>query len=568
MSAGFLLDSYAARSCAVKTHNRFDATVPPQPAGDESLPEVFAGGAEHARQMLDALADAVPATIDLRGIDSPTERTARTADAIALGLSLIIAGSPPVDGLGRRTGRPAALLRGPNRADGTAGYFPVLTRFGKLTERRRQSRPSEAAEGAVIRIAALTRPEFSASRGDPERSWRTRNEGLLLQAAHHWRMLQAAGWAAGGPPRAALIGTDRRVTWIDLGQAFLRTYSASSPTGWRLRSPLERYDHEFRFRVKVAKVALRRTGGPQDPAPLVRPIRIRECDHCVWWENCRGQLDDDDLSLRIDKSPLDIREISALRGLGVETVHDLVGADLDRLKIDYLPLVRHRPGAERRLELAARRADLLARDVALERLTSGPIEVPAADVEIDLDIETSRSERVYLWGFRVHDVAAGSPPEFVEFSAWWELDARGERALAVRAIRWLRQLVASGRTVRVYHYSDYEVVQLRRLAAAGDPELAWALEFAREGFCDLYRVVADHYFGAHGLGLKTVATRGAGFTWRDEDPGGLNSLTWFDEAVHAVDPAERAAARARVLAYNEDDVTATWQLRRWLREQQ
>ena len=62
MSAGFLLDSYAARSCAVKTHNRFDATVPPQPASDESLPEVFAGGAEHARQMLDALADAVPAT--------------------------------------------------------------------------------------------------------------------------------------------------------------------------------------------------------------------------------------------------------------------------------------------------------------------------------------------------------------------------------------------------------------------------------------------------------------------------------------------------------------------------
>ena len=43
-------------------------------------------------------------------------------------------------------------------------------------------------------------------------------------------------------------------------------------------------------------------------------------------------------------------------------------------------------------------------------------------------------------------------------------------------------------------------------------------------------------------------------------------MRWFEEAVHATTEQERDQARTRVLEYNEDDVKATWQLRRWLRE--
>ena len=68
-----------------------------------------------------------------------------------------------------------------------------------------------------------------------------------------------------------------------------------------------------------------------------------------------------------------------------------------------------------------------------------------------------------------------------------------------------------------------------------------------------------------GLGLKLVAAH-AGFAWRDEDPGGLNSQRWFADAVHGADAAVRAAAEARVLAYNEDDVLATRHVRAWLRD--
>ena len=61
-----------------------------------------------------------------------------------------------------------------------------------------------------------------------------------------------------------------------------------------------------------------------------------------------------------------------------------------------------------------------------------------------------------------------------------------------------------------------------------------------------------------GLGLNKIAEYGAGFQWRDETPGGLNSQIWAEEAI-----AGSEESCTRVLAYNEDDVRATAVLREW-----
>ena len=70
---------------------------------------------------------------------------------------------------------------------------------------------------------------------------------------------------------------------------------------------------------------------------------------------------------------------------------------------------------------------------------------------------------------------------------------------------------------------------------------------------------------AFGVLLIVVASLGAGFSWRDPDPGGRNSMAWFQQAVSGATPAERDSARIRVLEYNEDDVKATHRVRAWLR---
>ena len=237
----------------------------------------------------------------------------------------------------------------------------------------------------------------------------------------------------------------------------------------------------------------------------------------------------------------------------------------------YLPEVTHRAGAEDRLRQAARRAKLITAGVEFERTTAGPIEVPGADLEIDFDIETTVDGAIYLWGFRSQTPgsADGVYHPFADFS---EIDADDERRLAVTALTWLRDQAegqqAVGRSVRIYHYSGFETAALRRLAETfpEEPIFGWAIDFAEDHFCDVLALVKQHYFGVHGIGLKPVASAGAGFSWRDDDAGGLNSTRWFTDAVHAESAELRELARVRVLNYNEDDVVATARVRAWLRE--
>ena len=293
---------------------------------------------------------------------------------------------------------------------------------------------------------------------------------------------------------------------------------------------------------------------------------------CRWWNRCRTRLDIDDLSLRIERGRLDAREILTLRRAGIVTVPQLARADLDDLLDDYLPRVRHRADTEPRVRMAARRAQMLVTGRAFERETSGPIVVPAAELEIDFDLETAVNGRIYLWGFRVQagpdgdnpDEENNAPPYVRQFASFADLDEPAEIALAREALGWLRDLVAGPRSVRVYHYSGFEVAMLKALAdRSGDELLRWAADYAEGEFVDLLEVVKTHFFGVSGLGLKSIAQY-AGFRWRDADPGGLNSQVWFADAVHGAD-GDRELARRRVLEYNEDDVAATGWLRAWLR---
>jgi len=602
-----LLDGYAARSCPVKTHNAFDPTVPIPPVESGGrLIELFDGPSAFEAVVLEELITSCHGrVVDLRLLAEhpPAERTEACLAAMESGAAVIIAGLLPVDAPGHRVGRPDLLVRGADGPSGRPAYHPAAVKWHKVIERARPpltedrspssgapgggSPPAEPADPPVVCYSTLAEPAPAAARGLPDHTLRLGSRAAdFLQLAHYHRMLQACGFAA-EPALGAVIGTDGGsavgsfnglgrvpvaglpgpvLAWADLDRPAVRTFSRSHPDGWRLRSLLERYDFELDFRIAIAEVAIRQTGDPEtDPPPLVRPIVNAECGRCHWWEHCRPQLDPDDVSLRIDKGALDSREIVTLRRHGIDTVTDLAEVDLDRLLDWYLPEVTHRSGAEARIRTAARRARMLLDGRWFDRETSGPIELPAADVEIDFDIESAANGRVYLWGFLVQ--RADGPAVYHEFSRFADLAEADELDLAREAFEWLRSVVETGEPVLVYHYSGYEVAKIRALAdRAGDPLLDWAAAYAAEQFVDLLEIVKSHYFGVAGLGLKLMAAH-AGFAWRDDDPGGLNSQVWFAEAVHAESPPARAAARQRVLEYNEDDVIATSQLRAWLRAQ-
>ena len=326
----------------------------------------------------------------------------------------------------------------------------------------------------------------------------------------------------------------------------VRTFSRSQPEGWRLRSVLERYDFELGFRTEIAQVAQQQTGHPErDPAPVVRPIVNRECGRCHWWEHCRPQLHPDDVSLRIDKGALDMREIVTLRRHGIDTVTDLARVDLDELLEWYLPEVTHRSGAEGRLRTAVRRATMLAGRRLVRAGDRGPDRHPGrghrdrlrhrdrrqrADLSLGLPDPRIRTSR----GRAYTPSSAASPIWTNRARPRWRWRP------SVGCAAWSR---AGGRVV-VYHYSGYEVAMIRALADREDDWLLdWAAAYAEEHFVDLLEIVKTHYFGVAGLGLKLMAQH-AGFRWRDDDPGGLNSQRWFAEAVHGEDAEVRSAGAA------------------------
>ena len=81
---------------------------------------------------------------------------------------------------------------------------------------------------------------------------------------------------------------------------------------------------------------------------------------------------------------------------------------------------------------------------------------------------------------------------------------------------------------------------------------------ASERWVDMRSVVESQLITGDRVGLKVVDNL-AGFTWRDDDPGGAQSMVWYQEAITG-----DHEARQRLLAYNEDDVRATKALRDWM----
>lgn len=552
----FTLDPYAARSCAVKTQHRFTPGLRPEPT--EALQESFHGGVDHGEQVALELQRSGP-VVDLRGRDVDEARR-ETERAMREGVGVILDAALRPDPVGHRSGRVDVLVRsthGPDSSEPT--YFPVLVKSHRMQERRKSGRENTWE----VLIGSCADPAPHPSRTAADRALR-RREADLLQLAHLYRMLADAGQAADldGTRLGGVFGTDEVsgvdgpvVTWVDLDAPVLLTFSRSEPTGKKYRSAMERYDHEHAFRVDVATNAL--AGG----AAKVQPIRVDECEWCPWWSTCEPIMGPQDLSARLHTAPLDVREIRALRALGIWTIDDLAEADLETLLPDYLPEVTHRYAADKRLRNAARRSRMMRDGVELERITSGPVEIPRAGLEIDFDLETYE-DRAYLWGFLVHDREHSGSPWYKAFTAWEPLDDAGELALAREALQWLRELAATTET-RIYHYSAYERRYLARVAGAST-EWDWVDGWMDHHFVDLYPPVSQNFFGSHGLGLKVAARAGAGFHWRDADPSGLNSLQWYEEAIGAPEEEQRRAARRRLLEYNEDDVRATWELRAWL----
>ncbi len=476
------------------------------------------------------------------------------------------------------------------------GYLPVIVRGHRTLD-----------PGSGARCSSLDDPLAVAV--DPRRRMR-RHPDDLLALAHHYRLLGELGLAS-ATAEGGVIGRGGPVVGGDLARS--QSQSQSQAQDWDdgsvivwhtlAETVLADYDARFADRLAVAQAAA--TGRPA----LAAPSRVAECRRCRWWPVCSVELiAARDISLLVAGG-----DVKVMHAAGVRSYDDLLA--MDAAAVSALPLTGIPAGEARARALAVRATVPMLRRT--ERISA-----PAGEVELDVDMESYQEDGAYLWGTYLSGVAVpGFAPGYRPFVTWQPLcdPATAGSAGEVFAEFWaylsaLRSAAATqGLTFAAYCYSRaaeerwLRAVPQRFPDVSGMPQPAEVAAFYRSPqWVDLYAEVKRCFVVPGSMRLKAVATV-SGFSWRDPEPSGENSLAWYRQAVDSAkdtgqrgtlgtafrsdggtaprsdddaaprcggDAAPRSGgeddlagqSRQRILRYNEDDVLATLSLRRWMRE--
>lgn len=286
-----------------------------------------------------------------------------------------------------------------------------------------------------------------------------------------------------------------------------------------------------------------------------RPGWKNACTSCVWQKHCWDELKAADDLTTVDGLGESYR--ARLWTIGIKTATDLAAADPATLST-----VKGIKGA--RAMLWTRKAQVQKAGAPLRLASWSP---PDAAIEVSYDIEDFTFDPfVYLHGFLVRGArgpAYGTPgftdQDFGEFQPICASAGDTEAEVWVRFLEKLEELERLGPIV-TYVYSHHEKSVLKRLAQEyGGSE---ALDRFLASFIDLERVVKRSVVLPTDSSTLKALAQWMGFRWRDEDPGGAQSLAWWND--YWTNPKENAHLRERVLRYNEDDVRASFVLKDWL----
>ncbi|GAA4550282.1 TM0106 family RecB-like putative nuclease [Amycolatopsis samaneae] len=528
-----MLDAGAVSRCRRRVHLEHDPAMrgvplpPPDPTAQQRMADAAAHREEILRRLMAANGPAANWVTIPRDLPA-AERVRRTEQALAEGAGHVWGALFPVDPAAHRRGGVDLLVHTGQ------GYVPVLVVRHRITDR-----------GAGAQTTPPTDLDPGHRAPDERRKVRSQPRDQL-KLAHLHRMLQTLGHA---DPRAigGVIGLDADVVvWHDLT-------AGTWPGG---RSALAEYQSRFADRVAVA------TAAANGDEPLAAPSRILECRRCPWWATCETVLTETrDVSLVVRGE-----DAMELRRAGVSTVDKLAALD----PADEPPPLNWTGGPFTDAILLARAwlADLtMVRRVDV-------VEVPRADVEVDVDMESFGDSGAYLWGCLLTGADIGLPRGYRAFATWDPLPTQDEARSFAEFWAWLSEVreraAAAGLTFRAYCYNA--LAENRWLFGSverfgehpGIPGRKDIESFVdSEEWVDLFRSVTDQFLCSHGKGLKVIAPV-AGFAWRDPEAGGEASMRWYRDAVGMDGDAPDDGQRERLLQYNEDDVRATHALREWM----
>lgn len=289
---------------------------------------------------------------------------------------------------------------------------------------------------------------------------------------------------------------------------------------------------------------------------VTRPGWKSSCDVCQWQLRChRVLLESDDLTM---VAGLGETHREKLEALGIRSVSDLArtsAGDVEGKAKGIGATLATSWTRQARVQKAGRH-QILARWAP-----------PEQQFEISYDVEEFiPGPFVYLHGLLIRERTGArfGAPDFTP-AALGAYQPVCADANDVESAVWARFLDAVKRIEQlgsylVYVYSSHERTTLKRLAEkyGGSDEL----ERFVARFVDLHEVIRrTMVLPTDSYSLKPVANY-AGFRWREETPSGSESMAWWNQ--YCSDPVAHAALRDRILAYNEDDLRASFAVADWL----
>lgn len=537
--------------------------------------------------------------------DNPAHRAEAeelTRASMAAGAHVILGGRLVADG---RVGEPDLLIRTKPHVRRKHAFLYHAADFKDHRSFQGKAKPSE------WEASSLEEPYYETStlleaQGVPQ---------LVdsLQLAHYWYLLDSVGRAGGRV--GGIVGREGVVVWRDLDAPLYDR---------RRRSAFEIYDEayvSYRDAVRHERARLLDPTIPEASSPEWKTA----CKECPWREVCHEELRDlDHITLLPGVTPLrakahyaaDVHSIRELATLDHRTAR-LIDA---RVPVDEIMTFAAASSADTPVEafglpdsvIEALHAEEVrtaadvssldprtalysstgvvrlglaidqARVVRAERVHRARgvewVSIPRSAIELDIDIEDDGGGICYLIGVReARRRGGGVTTEYIPFVTW-DHTLEGEARNFAEFWAYLQgRLTLAERSkigaVRAFYFTDHETRYFRHLAEfhrdfPGVPSVEEVNAFcASDVWVDLYPIMAEQLiWPTEDLTLKSLA-KYARHMWRDETPGGANSVAWYTaqhEADLAGDTETRDELRQRILDYNEDDVIATWALREFI----
>ena len=289
------------------------------------------------------------------------------------------------------------------------------------------------------------------------------------------------------------------------------------------------------------------------------PVGWSKCGGCGFNERCMDKAEEEESVALVPD--VDQSLARTLRGVGVSTRKELL------TKFDFVRLSElKRPygRSDRRVGKTAERILQFAEalETKQEKILSVPA-IPPFPSYVMFDLEgmpphLDEIEKIYLWGLQVYgEKPSAFMPAVVGFGP--DGDREGWLAFLSNA----KKVFESCGDIPFVHWASYEKTKLNLyIDRYGDAD--GIADRVKANLLDLLTVARNSVvLPLPSFSLKVVE-KYVGFKRTLEEAGGQWAMATFIEATETSDEGKRKELMDKILAYNKEDLEATWAVFEWL----